>query len=127
MNRDDIAADLLAIINAALTPRDAYELDDVPQPRPNEYVEITVSRYDASEKRQDGFAGTSAWRLTCRYVAHRITNVSRMQQLVRDAFPHPTCITVDGVESTAVAFEVEDAITPDDGWFSGLDTFTFTL
>lgn len=118
---------ILAALNAALAPKVAYDLNDVPATRPAEYVEVTASRRFGGERRMTQQTGVTGWRVTVRGVSQiSVANVRKSLETCRAAleFKH---LTVAGETSTGIQFEAEDPATPDEGWFSGLLAFTYTI
>ncbi|RNL66243.1 hypothetical protein EFK50_01045 [Nocardioides marmoriginsengisoli] len=125
------ATAVLAVLNAALNPgtkpRYAYDFDDVPSPRPAEYVEVSVTRRFGGEIREDGTTGTTGWRITARYVAKRVSDARLMQSKCTTAL-EDVPLMVAGELTTGPLFETSEVIAPDDGgYFTGLDAFTYTL
>ncbi|HET8614288.1 MAG TPA: hypothetical protein VFL94_02100 [Actinomycetales bacterium] len=125
----DVAVAVLAAVNASLatlaTSRTAYSVDKLPSVRPSEYVEVGVTRRFGGQQRVGGaWIGTVAWRATFRYVSQSsMTNARLMRERVRAALEF---VELDGVDSTPWQFETAEDIGPDDGWFSGLDSYTTT-
>jgi hypothetical protein len=121
------AAAVIAIINAGLPAQTrAYDLDDVPATLPTHYVAVTVSRRVRGELRAAA-TSTAGWRDTTRVVdKNSVTNARNTAKIVRSALEFAS-LSVDGKASTAVQFESAEPIGPDDGWWSGLTTWTYTL
>lgn len=119
------ATAVLAALNAALAPKQAYEYDTLPTTRPAEYVEATVSRRFGGESRLSAQKGTTGWRVTTRAVAQTVSNARLLAQKATQAL-EDVSLTVDGKSTTPIQFETEDPIGPDDGWYSGLVTWTYT-
>lgn len=86
---------------------------------PNYYTEVTVTRRFGGEQRNGGGAGTTGWRITTRAVAKTEGNAREMRR--RAGLIERTTVG----DSTPVAFEGADPIAPDDGWYSGLSTWTY--
>lgn len=132
MTAEQAVADAALVpINAALgamhTPRTAYDADDLPSPRPSEYVEVSVTRRFGGTLRNDTSLGTTGWRIAVRYVSQSsVDNARNMARIVNDAL-EMAVLTASGLQSTPVAFEGAEEIGPDDGWFSGLSTYTTTF
>lgn len=118
---------VLAALNTALAPKVAYDLDDVPSPRPSEYVEVTVTRRFGGERRLCQRTGLSGWRITVRGVSQAsASNARNSLEKCRGALEFKPLI-VAGETSTGVQFETSDPPEPDEGWFSGLDAYTYTI
>lgn len=127
MTAQDVATASLAALDAALAPRKAYDLDKVPSPRPPQYVEITLSRMFGGEQRACGGIATVGYRLTVRAVSQSTVSSVRTDLEKCRAALEFNRLTVGGKTSTPIQFETEDPAGYDDGWFSGLLTFTFVL
>ena len=122
MTEEQVAAAVIARLssfNAA-----PYDLDDIPTPLPAYYNEVTVSRRFGGVMRGER-PTTTLYRLTVRAVAKTVSNAREMRR--RGEQIEGTTITVDGVESTPVQFETSQPIGPDDGWYSGLTSYTFAV
>lgn len=119
------AAAVVAAVNAALANRTAYEPDEVPATRPTEYVEVTVTRRFGGESRLPGRKGTTGWRITTRPVSQSsLTDCQVMAEGVRTGL-EDVFLSVAGETTSPVQFESAEPIGPDDGWFSGLSTWTY--
>jgi len=124
---EDNAAAVLTLLNTALAPRDAYELDKVPSPRPPQYVEITLSRMFGGERRQCGSIGATGYRVTVRAVSQStVSSVRRDLEKCRAALEFNR-LSVGAHLSTPIQFETEDPAAYDSGWFSGLQSFTYVI
>lgn len=127
MTAQQQATAVLAALNAALTPKVAYDLDKVPATRPAEYVEVTVSRRHGGEFRQCGDIGTVGYRVTVRAISRvSVSNVRASLEKCRSALEFAS-LTVGDESTTPIQFETEDPAGYDDGWFSGLVTFTYVI
>lgn len=114
---------LVAALNAAEAL--AVEYDDLPATRPNAYTELALVRMYAGEARGDGYKGTESYRVTTRQVAKTVTNARLLRSRTHTALEYVS-VTANGVTSTPLMFEGAEVIGPDDGWYSGLETWTFT-
>lgn len=126
MTAQENATAVLAALNASLTPKVAYDYDEVPAERPDNYVEISVSRRFGGEPRLTGRKGSTGWRVTTRAVSRYVSDARLMQEKCRTALEYVR-LTVGGETTTPIDFESEDPVGPDDGWFSGLITWTYVL
>jgi hypothetical protein len=121
------ATAVLAALNAELAASmRAYDYDDLPTTRPANYVEVTVSRRAGGPNRNPGSTGRSGWRITTRPVSTTVSNAREMRKRVATALLFNR-VTVGGDQSTPIQFETEDPIGPDDGWYSGLSTWTYAV
>lgn len=119
----DEAAQLTAV-KEFLTTAQAfpYSLGDLSRMAvpPKRYTEVTVSRVFGGEARVDGFKSTTSWRITTRAVAMTEDDA---REIRRRASTLELAVLGD---STPVEFETAQDIEPDDGWYSGLTTWTYT-
>lgn len=121
------AAAVVAAINAQFEVNRAFELDDVPSPRPQEYIEVSVSRRFGGERRMSTEVGPTFYRAVVRGVSHsKSKNVDKALQKARAALEFQR-ISVGTRTSTPIQFETDEPTDPDDGWFSGVMTFTYTI
>lgn len=116
---------LKAALNVSVAPTQALDADehtglDI------EHVQLGLGqRFFPTERA--GRASRTAYRATTRVVAHTASNARTLQKRAAAA--------VDGVAvpvgadeaTTPVRLESQDAPAPDDGMFSALTTWTFTL
>ena len=94
---------------------------------PTSYNEVHVFSLLPTALRADGVSATGRYGVLVRSVAERYTNAQRMRQKAKDALLYKT-VTVDGVESGGIAPAIGDEpIGPDDGWFSGVIEFSFSV
>lgn len=118
---------VLALLNTALAPKHAYDLDQVPVLPPTEYVEVSLSRRYGGQEREDGYIGTTGYRLMTRAVSlDSMSNARRSAEKVRGALEYVS-FTVGLLTTTPVEFEGEIPIAPDDGWFSGATTWIYAI
>lgn len=117
----------LAVINAQFSSTRAFELDDVPSPRPSEYLEVVVSRRFGGLLKQGGSMSVVGYRVTCRAVSQSsVANARNMLEKARTGLEYARLVV--GAEiTTPIQFETEDPAAYDDGWFSGLQSFTCAL
>lgn len=118
-------ADQVAAVVAALSAANAFPhtLGDLARLSvlPDYYNEVTVSPVYVGSFDSAGGAVVDAWRITTRAVAKTEDNAREMRRRATAALKGNR---LGG--STPVLFESGDPIAPDDGWFSGLTTWTFT-
>lgn len=116
-----------AAIIAALEALGAepFDIDKLPSPLPDYYTEVSVSRRYGGEALASSELTSKSYRITTRQVAKTITNARRLR--AKGAGLEDTLLTVGGDTTSPVAFETEDLIGPDDGWYSGLQTWTYAL
>lgn len=111
---------------AALNARQAhaYDYGTLPDDLPEFYTEVTVTRRYGGPFR-DYAPAVGLFRVTTRAVARYLVNA----QLVRAkaAGIEGTVLTIDGQQTTPIAFESETVIGPDDGWYSGISAWTYGL
>lgn len=122
-----IAAVVLGLINAALpaTTR-AYEPDKVPATRPANYVVLTVVRRSGGTPRGGRYV-TTGWSFYLMGVAQTsVSNARNSLRLAGDALESKV-LTVAGLASTPVKFDNGRPVAPDDGWFSGVNTYSTAL
>lgn len=117
----------LAVLNAALTPKVAYDFDDIPATRPADYVEVSLHRRFGGESRASGQKWVTGYRLAVRSVSQASVSDARLMRLKAKTALESKFLTVSGETSTPIQFESEDPIGPDDGWYSGLTLYTFTI
>lgn len=122
-----VATAVLAVLNEALDPKAAYEVDAIPEPRPSEYVEVQVTRRFGGVMRSCGTKATTGWRVSVFGISQMyVGNARDLLQKCNTALEFAR-LDVDGEQSTPVQFETADAVKPDDGWFSGWRDYTLTI
>jgi hypothetical protein len=122
-----VANEILARIKAQLSGEAAaFEPDEVPSPRPGEHVVVTVVRRAGGAPRSGRYSttGWSAYVMAASQTAAQ--NARASLQEARQGL-ESVVITVDGVESTPIRFDSARVVGPDDGWFSGVNVYAFTL
>lgn len=122
------AAAIIARLNATLPASvRAYDSDDVPDVKPDKYVEVIVTRRFGANLRSSGRTAAAGWRVACRSVDQTsVANARHTANYVRTALEFYR-VTVSSKKSTPIQFETEDPIGPDDGWYSGLSSWTYVL
>lgn len=94
-------------------------------PKPTNYTEVTVTRRFGGEQRSSGERDGRLYRATARQVAKTVSNARNLR--TKSAGLEGVMLTVGSATTTPLEFESADSIGPDDGWFSGLETWTFAL
>ena len=127
-NANANVAAILQLLNDALPAEArAYDVDQVPSPRPEEYLTVSLVRRFGGERRQCGGIGTTGYRLAVRAVSHvYIENVRANLQTASDALENARLV-VDGKTSTPLQFETGRPATPDEGWFIGVINLTYVI
>lgn len=115
----------LALVVAALDAAGAvpHTVDELQRmsSRPAYYCEVNVTRRFGGNPRGGRAPSPAGWRITTREVAQTENNAREVRRL--------TALALEGVAltgTTPVAFESADPISGDDGWFSGLETWTYS-
>jgi hypothetical protein len=103
----------------------AYDLGDVPKTTASLYTEVTVTRRFGGEQRGSGEREGQLFRITARQVAKVYQNAQNLR--AKSAGLEGATLTVGGETTTPIEFETADPIAPDDGWFSGLETYTYRI
>jgi len=104
-----------------------YEYDEAgaEDSLPAQYVEWTLSRRFGGETRLCGGVSTVSWRLTTRVVARTSTGARALRTAVNGL--ERSVLTVGDYSSTPIDFETAEDIGPDEGFVSGISSWTFTL
>jgi hypothetical protein len=120
------AAAVIARLNAGNAA--AYDLDDLKAlpAQPSIYTEVTVERRFGGDSSLGGTIARAGWRITTRTVAKTVSNAREMRNRARTQLVSAR-LTVDGKTTTPIRFESEDPIGDDDGWYSGLTTWTYAI
>lgn len=122
-----VADSVRGLINAALpTSVRCYEPDKVPSTRPAEYLVLTVVRRSGGAPRSGRYA-TSGWSAYVMAASQTATaNARNSLEKARGALESKVLV-VAGVHSTPVRFDNARPVGSDDGWFSGVNVFSFAL
>jgi len=127
MTAQGVATVVVAAINAQFSTTRAYQPDEVPSPRPAEYVEVIVSRTVGGPPKGGGVSDTQGYRVTCRAVSQTsIANVDNSLEKCLTALKGKF-MTVGTGQIGPIIPEPADPPAPDDGWFSGLIPFICAL
>lgn len=102
-----------------------YDLGDIPATPPERYTEVTVTRRFGGEQRFSGLRDGQLFRITARQVAKVYQNAQNLR--AKSAAIEGVTLTVGGQTTTPIEFESADPIGTDDGWYSGLETWTYAL
>lgn len=116
--------------NTALGGRvDAYEHDNFPGKKPDEYVIVTIARRAGGSPRA-GRHSTTGWAVYVLAASHVSSDNARLSlHKVRAEFINTT-LDIAGESSstsTPITFRTARAVGAGSGWFSGVDTFHFTV
>lgn len=123
LTEQQVSDAVVAFLNA--TGAHAFDLQDVPALPPDLYTEVTVTRRFGGTQRASGVREGVLWRVTTRQVARRLANAQTLR--AKSAAMENVSLDVAGMTSTPVEFETSEPIGPDDGFFSGLESWTFAL
>lgn len=118
---------VIARLNTLLAPQAAYSINDLRNmsTKPDAYVEVTVSRRLPDASRRVGSAPQmTAFRATTRAVGDTENNALLMAS--KAAGLEESILTIGGIP-TPVDYETSSPVADDEGWFSGLTTWTFTV
>lgn len=117
-------------VKAVLTTASAapYDLDDLKAlaTPPAQYVEVTVSRRFGGEARNAGPKSRTGWRITTRQVAATVSNAREMRKRTHAAL-EAVRLTVGAEVSSPIEFEGGEPIGEDEGQWSGLETWTYSI
>lgn len=129
---DPHAGAIVAALNARLsqlsTPREAFELDDLPADLPSAFVQAAAyRRWVEGSPRGDGEKSGKGYRVLTRAVAKTDGNARLLLKMCGEALEFVP-LTVDGRLTTPLEFETEDPVESDaDGWYVGAWTWTYLL
>ncbi len=118
---------IMTILNAALSPRKAYDLDKVPSPRPAQYVEITLARRFGDLQTLGGRVGPTGYRITVAAVSQGNLVAARSDLEKCRAALEDRLLIVGDDESTPIEFETNDDADYGSGWFAEYMAFTYTI
>lgn len=121
----DEATQLQAVMDA-LTAANAFpmtvdQLQRNPTGRPKRYTEVAVTSRAIGNPQRGAQDGMDGWRILTRTVALTEDDAREVRKRYTAALRY-----VALGDSTPVQRESEDPISGDDGWFSGLTTWTYT-
>lgn len=119
-----------AAVIAALTTANAapYDLDDAKALTtiPAGYTEVMVSPRGGAPLRNPGSTGRRGWRISTRQVGTTVGNAREMRKRTHTALEFAR-LTVGGGQTTPIQFEGAEPIGEDEGYWSGLETWTFAI
>jgi hypothetical protein len=119
-----------AAIIAALTTASAapYDLDDAKALTaiPVGYTEVMVSPRNGAPNRNPGSTGRRGWRISTRQIGTTVSNAREMRKRTHTALEYVR-LTVGGDQTTPIQFEGAEPIGEDDGYWSGLETWTYAI
>lgn len=121
-----------AAIITALTAANAapYDLDDAKKLTTAQifpgYTEVTVSPRSGAPNRSTGSTGRRGWRITTRQIGGTVSNAREMRKRTHAALEFAR-LTVGGDKTSPIQFEGAEPIGDDDGWYSGLTTWTYAI
>jgi hypothetical protein len=120
----------VAAIKAAIKTHfgrwDAYDYGEVPSPLPFIYALVSVDRRFIPARRTTAQAGRSSWRVTVRSVGRTADECRWAATKVAEALDE-ALLTVGGYGSTRLLHESSSDAEPDDGVFSALSSYTYTI
>lgn len=117
-----VASLVVAYEAPALTLQQTQNKDDLPV----RYVEVTVSRrFGGSPRRAGSPSEVVSYRATTRAVAKTQDDALRLADAT--AGLEGSILTVGSGTSGGVDYESSSRVAPDDGWFSGMTVWTFSV
>lgn len=124
--RQDIAATIIAILDA--TSVETYLLDDLKDMAqlPDNYAELHLSTRGRGEVRRSGRSTTTGWRAQVRVVCRSVGNAHLALDRADKALTGRRLL-VSGRYSTPLDAQPADLPDEDDGYYSALAEWTFTL
>jgi hypothetical protein len=117
------AAAVLAFLTTAGS--NPFDLSKVPAIPPDYYTEVGVVRRFGGVQRYGGQRDGQLYRITERAVAKILKNAQNLRS--RSDALEGAVLTIDGLTTTPIEFESADVIGPDDGYYSGLRTWSYAL
>lgn len=123
----EILTAVLAAANTALpTGRDAYEPGKVPTPRPNEFVTVTIARRGGGSARAGRFA-TTGWAVYVMGASMTASSNARDSLRLVDGALDGVVLAIADETTTPIRFDNARPVAPDDGWFTGVNTYHFAI
>ncbi len=105
-----------------------YELDDIdalPALPPAGYAEIHLAATTSGVARAGARSRRTGWRLDVRIVAKTVSNFNVLADRAHDAlFDQP--LSAEGRSTDRLGLQPSNPPGADDGWYSGLLSYTFT-
>lgn len=122
------AAAVIAALSAATAA--PYDLDDAKKLTAAQiypgYTGVTVSPRFGAPNRAPGSTGRRGWRITTRQVGGTVSNAREMRKRTHAALEFVR-LSVGGGTTTPIQFEGAEPIGEDDGYWSGLETWTYAI
>lgn len=100
--------------------------DNNPGSLPRRFALLQVERRYLESLHSTRHATRSSWRIAVRHVGHTVDEARWVGMHVSAALDSKT-IDIEGFTSTPAQHEQTNAVTADDGLFSGLAVWTYTL
>lgn len=124
--RAEIATVIIGILDAAGVP--TYLLDDLKdmEQLPRDYAELHLSTRGRGDVRRGGHSETTGWRAQVRVVCGSVGNAFLALDRA-DGVLTGRRLTAGGRESTPLDAQPSDLPAEDDGYYSALAEWTFTL
>lgn len=119
-----------AALDAALGAGKALDYDEVPGTNgnagklPNIYVAVSIERRGGARVRATATTGRTGWRVAARCVGRTVDECRWALFKVATAL-NETQLTIDGLPTTPVQFETDQAPEWDDGRYSALALYTY--
>lgn len=120
------AAAARAAVTDELGDWQAYEYGKVPESLPHIYALVSVERRFTPSTRMSGYSGRSAWRLSVRTVG-RSPDEARWAMARATAALDEQRLTISGAPSSLLQFESSTDAEPDEGRYSALTQWIYTL
>lgn len=118
-----------SVLTAAIATHEddlpVYDYGKVPSTLPPIYALLSVERTYV-QPRKVGVATRSGWRVSLRYVGRSVAEASWAGLKAAQALDQQRLV-FDGFTSSPLTHESTTQIEPDDGRFSGLTNYTYTL
>lgn len=127
--RDHVAALTAALAHPELPVFEYGEvpgLNGNPGSTPDQYVLLQVERRTVPNVRMVGLASRTGWRITVRPVAPDATRCRWALNHVSTRLEGCT-LSVGGFDSIPLQHETTDSVTPDEGLFSAVARWTYSL
>lgn len=126
-DRDNAVAQAILTVLNEQDGIDAFEADEVPSPRPPEYVQTFLTRRYGGRRNVGGRLSVVGYRLTVTAVSEAyIANVRHALSICAATLEFRR-VEVDGFTTTPIQFESQRTPAPDAGRFSGATNYTFAI
>lgn len=135
MNEQAHVAAVLGALNTQLATLgtghpSAYDTDELGRMDsvPSEYVEVRVHPRYGGEHRVSTHTGVRAWRIVTTYKSTNLAENARALRRETQAALEYRVLTIDGQDTTPVAFETAVPIgTDEEHWVTGTDSWTYGI